>query len=437
MPDNLSIEANKFPKIAVSKPTVGRTVGRTVERTVERTLTIRHLIGLICAILSPLLLLFRAIHCLYCRYIRWFHKNTHFDKYSEISLPADVGFQRDGWQTFQFLEMTYESIPDWKIIKQRMDRWSLEHFQQESNFVITEKPSRQYVLETVGTKKPSEVVRNRSHLIVYCPASSTVIGLCDHYYSDGSALRSFLYNICIDMNPSFSAFPKYNYIPLLSDAMVGELMFRQSFDAYRFPSCLSQTTDRTRVLTQTFYSSSVGRKWDRWCTFTRSTLQLFNAFTEDVEYLRVGITVGFDTDQVYANNRIGVIVVRIERPFGSYEEQFESVYKQYKQQATEKYTDAHTSYDILRNYSTGAFRKYARKSLDCLFTTLYTPEECPMTRAVGGFVGKQNDGDPYLYINVITSGAKSFVTYVTNLKQIQYDKLEHSGLENRYEFSNL
>ena len=389
---------------------------------------------ILCVLLAPFIMLYRLLNVIYCLIINSYYKNTRFDKYSEVALPADDVFQSDEWQSFQFMETTFSDLPDFKTMRSRMNRWSNDYFGTDANIVITKKTSTEFVNRLMRSK-PSDVIKGASHLLVYCPMNNTLIGFCDHYYCDGHVLRWYICCAFWDDNTvmRYSDFPKYHYIPLLGDSMVANLAGRQISDCLLYPSQLSGVADHTRVMTQMFDSSGVGRKWDRWCTFTRSTLHMFDSMP-DVEYLRFGITVGFDTDQVFANNRIGIIIVRIQRPTGKYDERFNDVAEQYKEQCTNNYTDAHTSYDILRHFSSAALRSAGRKTIDAIFTTLYSQDELPMMiRGAGGFAGPKPDGE-FLYINVVTCGNSSMITYVSNLKQINYDLLESYGLEEKYSF---
>ena len=120
----------------------------------------------------------------------------------------------------------------------------------------------------------------------------------------------------------------------------------------------------------------------------------------------------------------------------SYSEQFDMIAGQFKNQCCENYTDAHTTYDMIRDFSSTSFRSLGRKSVDAIFTAMYTKEELEsVNRVIGGFVGPEPNTE-FLYINVTTLCDKSFVTYVSNLKQMNYSLLERYGMEPRYDFPN-
>jgi hypothetical protein len=159
----------------------------------------------------------------------------------------------------------------------------------------------------------------------------------------------------------------------------------------------------------------------------------------NIEYLRVGLTVAFDADRTFGNNRIGTIITRITRPKqNTYNERIVDLMKQFKTQATANYIDAHTTYDILRGYDVGLFRKFGMKQmLDIIFTALYYKEELKQAIAgIGGFVGSFKDYE-YLYINAISHGTNTQMTYVSNWKDMNYNKLVDDGMEMEYKFDNL
>ena len=195
-------------------------------------------------------------------------------------------------------------------------------------------------------------------------------------------------------------------------------------------------SDKTRVLSKCF-SKNKDIKWNRWTTFAVSTLPIFESMP-DIDYLRIVLTVGFDTDRTFGNNRIGGIPVKISRPRQStYNERIYDLMEQYKVQCINNYMCAHTSYDILRGYDTRHLR-YAGiyKFVDIMFTSIHFKEEIKqLGSGVGGFAGAFADNE-FLYINTVSHGNKQNSTYVTNLKQINYNTLVNDGMTVEYEFDN-
>jgi hypothetical protein len=352
-------------------------------------------------------------------------------------LPSDAVFAVDEWISFQHIEWTFRKLDDVSTIKERMDQWSREHFNIDANIVVTSLTSTDYMYKMVQ-QKPSQVIQNTTHIVVICPSNNTILVLCDHYFCDGNTLMGVFKHLFSNFRPTLPCFPKYTYIPGISDAMAGEFCYRQLFESRQYPSQLSGVDDKTTVLTQSFDSTTVQRKWDRWANYARATIQLFDALTSDVKYLRFGLTVGFNTDQFFTNNRIGVIFVRIHRPASelSYDEQFDDIAKQFRDQVMTRYMDAHTSYDLVRDFASSTFREYGRKAIDGMFTALYIKEAVPgIISGAGAFVGSFMDYE-WIYINTITTGTKTAITYNLNLKQLDFSKMEQNGMSVRYSYQH-
>jgi len=134
-----------------------------------------------------------------------------------------------------------------------------------------------------------------------------------------------------------------------------------------------------------------------------------------IDYLRVTITVGIDTDTEYGNNRIGGIIVLIKRPkdfaTNTTSHNIAQIADQFKIKITASYTDAMTSYDILRSYDTSFLREYSRKTFtDIIFTTYKVDGQqfSNLQQGIGGFFGKEN-----FYINACTINDTCHFTYIT------------------------
>jgi hypothetical protein len=81
-------------------------------------------------------------------------------------------------------------------------------------------------------------------------------------------------------------------------------------------------------------------------------------------------------------------------------------------------------------------RHFAMKTIDIVFTALYFKEEITqLERGLGGFVGTFSDYE-FLYINTVSTGSATNLTYVSNLKQMNYDILVNDGMTIEYEFAN-
>jgi hypothetical protein len=394
---------------------------------------IKH-INPLCLALSPWAVAARAVHQIPIA-MKQKTRDLTYHKYTDDVLPADTRFVDDIWQSFQFFEWRFnDKWLDYDEFVIRMDSWSLENFGIRSNCISYEDTSQTYV-RMITRQRPSKVIRNNTHLFVYCPLNKTIIGFMDHYYCDGHSLMDYFRKYFPIEKPTFSNLPKYTYYPFISDAMAIQMMSKQTIELLKYPSQVRGVDDKLRVLSKRLYKNE-DLEWNRWTIYATGTLPVFETMP-NVEYLHVGLTVGFDTDRTFGNNRIGMILVRIVRPKQStYNERIADVMEQYKTQATANYMDAHTTYDILRGYDTRYMRHFAMKTIDIVFTALYFKEEITqLERGLGGFAGAFSDYE-FLYINTVSTGSATNLTYVSNLKQMNYDILVNDGMTIEYEFAN-
>ena len=257
----------------------------------------------------------------------------------------------------------------------------------------------------------------------------------DHYYCDGVSAIDAFRHMLIEEKPTFSGLPKYTYYPFISDAIAIQMMAKHAIELLKYPSQVSGVDDKLRVLSKRFYKNE-DLVWNRWTIYAISTLPIFESMP-DIDYLHIGLTVAFDTDQTYGNNRIGMILVRIVRPKqSSYNERISDLMEQYKTQATANYMDAHTIYDILRGYDVRYLRYCGIKMINIVFTALYFKEDIKTLECgINGFAGAFSDYE-HIYINAISSGDTTDLTYLSNLKQMNYDILTNDGMTIEYEFDN-
>jgi hypothetical protein len=386
----------------------------------------------ICLALSPCAVIARSIHQTPIA-LRNKTRDLKYNKYTDYILPADTRFADDIWMSFQFFEWSFNKkqySPDkWE---KQSNEWSLKNFGIPANCIRWNYSPKSYVKMTTR-KKPSEVIRNNTHLIVIC--KQTVIGFMDHYYCDGNTLLDYFKTVFVEDNLTIPKLPKYTYYPFISDAMAIQMMSNQSIQIMKYPSQVRGIDDKVCILTKQITKNDE-QEWNRWTIYAIATLPIFESIP-DVEYLHVGLTVGFDTDQTYGNNRIGMIIVRIIRPKQTtYNERILDLMEQYKIKSTANYTDAHTTYDILRGYDVRYLRHFGMKTIDIVFTALYFKETFSgFERGIGGFVGAFSDYE-FLYINAISSGDTTNLTYVSNLKQIEYKTLIDNGMKIKYKFNN-
>ena len=389
----------------------------------------------LCLALSPWAVAARAIHQIPI-IMKQKTRDLTYHKYTDDVLPADTTFADDVWQSFQFVEWRFsEKWIGADKVKERINIWSMKHFGIPANYICWNGTSKSYI-EMITRKKPSEVIRNHTHLVVICEQTNNAFGFLDHYYCDGNILMDYFRNYFIEENLTYPIFPKYTYYPFISESMAIQMMTKQTIEMINYPSQINGVDDKLRILSKRFKKMDE-LEWNRWTIYAVSTLPVFESMP-GIDYLRVGLTVGFDTDRTYGNNRIGVILVRIQRPKQStYNERIRDLMEQYKTQAIANYMDAHTTYDILRGYDTSNLRQYGIKQwVDVVFTSIYFKEEIEqLICGFGGFVGALSDYE-FLYINAISAGTTTNLTYVSNLKQMNYDTLTNDGMTIEYEFDN-
>lgn len=388
-----------------------------------------------CLALSPYAVAARAVHQLP---ILWKNKqrDLSYHKYEDNVLPADVRFVDDVWQSFQFFEWSFTGdFIAYDTFVERMDIWSLENFKVKSNCIQYKGRPKSYV-DMITRKKPSEIIRNHTHLLMYFPKHKTIAGFMDHYYCDGHSLMDYFRKLFIEENPTFPKMPSYTYYPFLSDAMAIQLLWKQCIECVKYPSQVIGVDDKLRVLSKKCRPID-NVEWNRWTVYALGVLPLFESMP-GVDYLRVGLTVGFDTDQTFGNNRIGTIFVRVIRPKQpTHNERICDLMEQFKTQATANYTEAHTTYDVLRGYDVSYVRRFGvKKTIDIVFTSLYFKEAVTkMKRGIGGFVGAFSEYE-FLYVNAVSTGPVTNLTYVSNVKQIDYQVLTNNGMKIEYEFDN-
>ena len=356
------------------------------------------------------------------------------NKYNIVALPPDSNFIQDRWQSFQYLEWRFTDVWTRDKCKERFDEWSMKHFNCKSNFIENEGIVKEYV-ETITRKKPSEVIINSTHLIVYF--KNTIVIFMDHYFCDGMTIADVIKQLFYEDNISSKAFPKYINYPFISDYIAIEFLGRMFFENMKYPPLINGIADKTYLMTE-LLKKNEELPWNRWTIYARGIYNIYEAL-QDVEYLRVGLTVGFDTDKTFGNNRIGIIIVIIKKPPDglSYNEKILNYMEQFKNQTFTNMNDANTSYDIVRSYNMSYIRTSKMKRVvDIYFTSLFFKEEhTHNVTGIGGFVGKLNTAEN-IYISAISRGSISHFTYLSNWKQLNLNTLTSNGLKMEYEFDN-
>ena len=362
-------------------------------------------------------------------------QSINYNKYGTLTLPSDSNFIQDRWQSFQYIEWKlseYMAIDKLKVI---FDDWSMKNFKCKSNFIENEGNVKEYI-ETITRKKPSEVIINTTHLIVYSKNSVSIF--MDHYFCDGLIVADLLKVISYEDNISTITFPKYKSYPLISDYCAIEYLVRMFHENIKYPPLINGIGAKTHLMTE-IVKKNEQLPWNRWTIYAHGIYNIYEALPEDVDYLRIGLTVGFDTDTTFGNNRIGLIIVIIKKPPANliYNEKILNYMEQFKNQTLARYRDANTSYDIIRSYNMSYVRSSKMTRLvDIYFTSFYFKEEARnFIGGIGGFVGTLNNTEN-VYICATSFGSTTYFTYLSNWKQLNLNKLTSNGLTMEYEFDN-
>ena len=360
---------------------------------------------------------------------------SSYNKYNIVALPSDSNFVQDKWQSFQYMEFNF---PEGSVIDKyrgHIDTWSMKNFKCKANFIENEGTAKEYI-ETIIRKKPSRVIINAPHLIVFFKNKISVF--IDHYFCDGLILADFLKHLFSEDNISTITFPKYISYPFISDYRAIEFLARMSIQNIKYPSLINGIGEKTYLMSKIFKKNDE-LPWNRWTIYALGIYYIYDALPQDVDYLRIGLTVGFDTDTTFGNNRIGLIIVIIKRPPVnlSQNEKIFNYMEQFKNQTLAHRSDALTCYDIIRSYNMTYIRSSKMKRIiDIYFTSLFFKEGTPQSSGgVGGFIGKINNNE-YMYISAMSYGPTAHFTYVTNWKQLNLNKLTSNGLTMEYEFDN-
>jgi len=360
---------------------------------------------------------------------------SSYNKYNIVALPSDSNFVKDKWQSFQYMEFNFPEGCDIDKYRVHLDTWSMKNFKCKANFINYEGQVKEYI-ETITRKKPSQVIINSPHLIVYFKNKISIF--LDHYFCDGLIIADFLKHLFSEDNISTITFPKYVSYPFISDYRAIEFLARMSIENIIYPPLINGIGEKTYLMSK-IVKKNEELPWNRWIIYALGIYYVYEALPQDVDYLRIGLTVGFDSDTTFGNNRIGLIIVIIKRPhIGlSQNEKILNYMEQFKNQTLARYTDALTCYDVIRSYNMTYIRSSKMKRIiDIYFTSLFFKEGTPQsTGGVGGFIGKINNNE-YMYISAMSYGPTAHFTYVTNWNQLKLSDLTSSGLSLEHEFDN-
>ena len=358
-----------------------------------------------------------------------------YNKYAMVTLPCDANFIQDRWHSIQYVEWRFSDLWTRDKCKELCDIWSMRNFNCKSNFIENEGSVKEYV-EAITRKKPSQVIINATHLAVYF--KNTIVIIMDHYFCDGMIIDDLIRQLFREDNITSKAFPKYISYPLISDYIAIEYFGRRFIENIRYPSLIGGLAYKTCVMTEIVKKNTI-IPWNRWTIYAHGIYNVYEALPQDVNYLHVALTVGFDSDKTFGNNRIGAIIVTIKREHAylSYNEKILNYMEQFKTQTIANMNDAHTSYDILRSYNMSYIRSSKmQKVIDIYFTSLFYKQELSHSvSGIGGFIGALKSAEN-TYISSISRGSQTFFTYVSNWDQLNVNKLISNGITLEYEFDN-
>jgi hypothetical protein len=383
-------------------------------------------------------LILRTVNSLQIRNInssnhRYIERNK-YNKYNKRNLSTEVTFSEDNYNTFCIIQYKLKNM-NIDELKKKLDKWAYINFKLPLNVKIIHEESNKYINNLYKTTKPSHVIINTTHLILFFPKEDVVIALLDHYYIDGFIFFSY-YQYLLDIKYEFKL-PKYKYIPLVSDILVIQY-FAKLIPKLIFIRSQFLTDDKSQLMTKTVYKNDYD-KWDRWTLYSIVFYEVFK-YCETIEKFTLALTVGINTDQNKGNNRIGAIIINLIKPNNfnnnSYSDNCKNIELQLKKKISKNYKDSIISYDILRSYPISSMRSNIFDNyLDIIFTSTPKLEKKPMiVNGFGGFMGREITNKK-LYISANTFDDMSIISYSVTTKNWDTQKfLEQKNTKLWYTF---
>lgn len=366
--------------------------------------------------------------------------------------PMDATFKDNRWSSYQCIGWNFTNEYFEKIgaeIPGRINRWSAKHFQSADACMVitidrahpayTSDSTTQYaeIIQWIKTTPPLIFLGTHTALTVLVPDHDMFIGVLDHYSCDGSILFDyFLYVLDVHDTQPPPPLPKYQYIPLLTDAITTEYCARNLINAWKRPAQIT-THSSELVGSRHILRKADAYEWSRWGNYAECVLRIFERLEGTRENLgtavhgtvasppitqaapphfNICLSAGIDTDCMFGNNRIGCIIVQVTRPdpMKPRNERMDDLMKQFKTQCTENFTDAISSYDMMRGFDVENIREYFSSSVIDIVLTSFRVTECPdeMISGFGGFFGTYDSH--FMYINSMTAKDRSLISYTTN-----------------------
>ena len=394
-------------------------------------------------LLSPLLVPFRIAHQLpiiYDNAINGYDVDIPASKRetSRVVKPSDQTFFEGGLNHYQVMCIRFnrKEFPDlYKKMPMRIREWAFRHFKNEKAIKIATAANKTDILNTLHSTPIRNVLGRYDHIIYIIPEECDILAVLDHYTCDGGILFDMVKSF-FNTNVSRPPFPKYQYIPFVSEAMDIEYAFRTGMNYLEYPSQIKRFKHELDTSSKIIKKSDMDGKWDRWHNYAECILNIFERFegNEDAlgepfhvihggqslpvshttvpSHLYVFITIGIDTDVSFGNNRIGGINVSVKCPHRHLERKYrrEYVASQIEIQCTEHFTDALVSYDVLRGFNTGWLRKLFSDNINVVLTSFKVP--LIHRGGFGGFMGSASH--PHMYVNSMTDDTATNISYSTN-----------------------
>jgi hypothetical protein len=375
--------------------------------------------------------------------------------------PCDIPFSGNNWHRYQVLTFaisaefmtsyimnTTKTAPGEQFIS-ALQKWNTAHFNGKSsiNHIVIDESHPAYdtesrhgtesVIRWITEHTPLEFMGTYDHLVIYIPACNNVLLFADHYSTDGSGLFGLMKAAMNEPDVPSPPFPKYQYIPLLTDTMTIESVMRNTYTLWKHPPQITTYGSELVTSSNELHKSEVP-KWSRWATYGECILRIFERLEgvrSDLgvvkwgnmadppiiqpipQYLHICLSAGIETDCMFGNNRIGGLMVRAERPdpTKSRNDRLDDLMDQFETQCTANVADIISSYDFMRGFDTGKIRKYFSANMfDVTFTSFRFMADANhiLKGGGGGFCGSLDS--PYMYINSFVTTDRATVTYTTN-----------------------
>jgi hypothetical protein len=138
-------------------------------------------------------------------------------------------------------------------------------------------PTAQYakIVKWLSANPPSVFLGSHTHVTVLVPDHNMFIGFLDHYSCDGSILFDYFTYVldAHDTQPP-PPLPKYQYIPLLTDAITAECMIRTSLNVWSRSAQITSYGDSLVGSRNTLYKADA-YEWSRWGNYAECVLRVF------------------------------------------------------------------------------------------------------------------------------------------------------------------